>query len=222
MNRAELKSRAKELIRGNKWYLWKPLIIIGLVIAVVEGIAFGLDYALGLAKVEEVTVNGLSYTTFNGGIISGIVGIFTGIVSFALAVAHAHYVLAFIRGQRIELKGVIDYMKQHWLLAFCVSLVVGLIIIGCSILLVIPGIIAAIGLHYYKEVCADNPEAKTMDIVKRAWAITKGHKMELFVLGLSFIGWAFVAGLTFGILYIWLIPYISVTYALFYEEIKNS
>ena len=222
MNRAELKSKARELVKGNKWYLWKPLIIIGLVIGLIECIAFGLDYALGFAKIEEVVlVDDITYTAFRGGIISGIVGIMTGLAYTALTVAHAWYVLSFIRGKRLELKDVLNYMKEHWLIAFLVGLVVGLIIIGCSILLVIPGIIATFGLLYFKEVCADHPDMKTMDIVRKSWDITKGHKMELFVLGLSFIGWVIVAGLTFGILYIWLTPYMVVTFTLFYEQIKN-
>ena len=221
MNRSELKSRARELIKGNIWYLWKPMVIIGLAIAVIEGIAFGLDNAFGFAEIETVEVLGVETTQYSAGIISTIVGILTGIASMALAVAHTKYVLSFIRGTKLELKDVLDFMKKHWLITFLVGLLVGLIICGCSILLVIPGIIAAIGLMYYQEVCADNPEMKAMDIVRKSWDMTKGHKMDLFVLGLSFIGWAMLATLTFGILYIWLVPYVSVTFMLFYEQIKN-
>ena len=220
MNRVELKEKAKGLIKGNKWYLWKPLIIIGLAIAVIEGIAMGLDSIFGTTHAATMELFGQTTTYNYGGYITDIVGIFTGIASSALTVAYAYYVLSFIRGKKLEVKDVLDFMKKHWLVAFLVSLVVGLIIIGCSILLVIPGIIAAIGLMFYQEVCADNPEMKVMEIVKKSWAITKGHKMELFVLGLSFIGWGLLACLTFGILYIWLMPYMVVAFTLAYEELK--
>ena len=221
MNRVELKNKAKELVKGNKWYIWKPLVIFGLAIAIIEGIAVGLDFAFGFAKVETVNVLGVPTTQYSAGYIAMIVGIFTGIASAAFQVGYAHYVLSFIRGVKLELKDVIEFMKKHWVISFTVGLVTGLIIACGMILLVIPGIIAAIGLMYYKEVCADNPEMKTMDIVKKAWEMTKGHKMDLFVLGLSFIGWSILASFTFGILYIWLMPYMTVTLALAYEELKK-
>ena len=220
MNRVELKEKAKGLIKGNKWYIWKPLIIIGLAIAVIEGIAMGLDSIFGTTHTATMELFGQTTTYSYGGYITDIVGIFTGIASSALTVAYAYYVLSFIRGKELEVKDVLDFMKKHWVVSFLVSLVVGLIIVGCSILFVIPGIIAAIGLMFYQEVYADNPEMKVMEIVKKSWAITKGHKMELFVLGLSFIGWGLLACLTFGILYIWLMPYMVVAFTLAYEELK--
>ena len=221
MNRVELKNKAKELFKGNKWYLWKPLVIIGLVIAVIEGIALGLDYAFGFAKVETVTVLGVESTQYSAGIISMIVGIFTGLASTALSIAYAYYVLSFVRGKRLELNDVIDFMKKHWVKAFVVSLLTGLIIMVGCIALVIPGIIASIGLMFYQEVCADNPTMPATDIIRKSWEMTKGHKMDLFVLGLSFIGWALLASLTLGIGYIWLMPYMVVTFTLAYEKLKK-
>ncbi len=221
MDRVGLKNKAKELIRGNKWYIWKPLICIGLIIILIEGIAFGLDYAFGFAKMETVEVLGVKTTQYSTGIISLIVGIFTGFAGCALTIAYAYYVISFVRGKRLELKDVIDFMKKHWVKAFVVGFLVGLIILGCTILLVIPGIIASIGLMFYQEVCAENPEMGAMDIVKKSWAMTKGHKMDLFVMGLSFIGWALLGSLTFGILYIWLTPYMTVTFTLAYEELRK-
>ena len=120
------------------------------------------------------------------------------------------------------MQDIIDFAKKHWIVAFLTSLIAGLIIAGCTILLIIPGIIAAIGLMFYQEVCADNPEMRAMDIIKKSWNMTKGHKMDLFVLGLSFIGWCIVAGFTLGILYIWLYPYMMVTMTLAYEELKKA
>ena len=68
------------------------------------------------------------------------------------------------------------------------------------ILLIIPGIIASFGLMFYREVCADNPKMKVTDILRKAWEMTKGHKMDLFVFGLSFFGWIILAPFTLGIL----------------------
>jgi len=48
----------------------------------------------------------------------------------------------------------------------------------------------------------------------------KGHKWELFVLELSFIGWALLCVLTLFIGYLWLVPYMQMTITKFYEKIR--
>ena len=220
MNRVEIKEKAKEMIKGNKWFIWKPLVIIGLSIALIELLAFGIDYALGWTTTTTKEVLGSTVTNTQGGIVTLVVGIFTGIASCAFTVGYAMYILSFIRGKKLEIKDILEFMKKHWVKAFVVSLLVGLIIFAGSILLVIPGIIAAIGLTFYQEVCADNPEMKATDIVRKSWEITKGHKMDIFVFALSFIGWSLLAGLTFGLLYIWLMPYMIVALTMVYEKLK--
>ena len=221
MNRVELKNKAKEMIRGNKWFIWKPLIIIGLAIGVIEGIAFGLDSALGLTTTSTVEIFGTKVTNTSGGIISAIVGIFTGFAGAAFSVGYAKYMISFVRGEKLELKDIIEFMKKHWVVAFLTSLIVGLNIVIGTILFIVPGMIASFGFIFYQEVCAENPELKVMEIVHKSWAITKGHKMDLFVMGLSFIGWILLAPFTLGILYIWLMPYILVTLTLAYEELRK-
>lgn len=220
MNRVELKNKAKEMIKGNKWFIWKPVVIYSLISGLASGIAMALDSAFGLSKTTVNELTGITETT--GGAISGVVGIVLAIIGAAFSVAYAMYILSFVRGKKLELRDIIDFGKKHWVVAVLTGLIAGLIICGCTILLIIPGIIAAIGLTYYEEVCADNPEMKAMDIIKKSWALTKGHKMDLFVLMLSFIGWCIVAGFTFGILYIWLYPYMLITLTLAYEELKKA
>ena len=222
MNRVELKNKAKEMIKGNKWYILKPLVIFALCAGAVAFIAVLLDSILGLDKTEVVELaNGIT-TTNHTGVISSIAGFVVSVASSVFMVSYAMYILAFIRGKKLEMHDIIDFAKKHWIVAFLTSLIAGLIIAGCTILLIIPGIIAAIGLMFYQEVCADNPEMRAMDIIKKSWNMTKGHKMDLFVLGLSFIGWCIVAGFTLGILYIWLYPYMMVTMTLAYEELKKA
>ena len=50
----------------------------------------------------------------------------------------------------------------------------------------------------------------------------KGHKGEYFVLLLSFLGWAIVAAIPFGLGYLWLVPYQQVTFADYYLELKKE
>lgn len=207
MDRVAVKEEAKKKIKGNLWTIWKPLVLFELCVFV---IFFIIGFLVGLLKLDKNVYN----------IVLGVLSFCASFIETGFMFAYAKYILSFIRGEKFDWNDVKEYTKKHMVRAFVISFVVGLIIIGCSILLVIPGIIAAIGLTFYEEVAVDNEDLGTMDVIKKAWAITNGHKMDIFVFTLSFIGWEILASLTFGILYIWLMPYIVVATAMVYEKLK--
>ncbi len=69
-------------------------------------------------------------------------------------------------------------------------------------------------------IVAENPGISSREAIRRSKEMMHGHKMEYFVLGLSFIGWALLCGITFGIAAIWVIPYMQATLVNFYNNIK--
>lgn len=223
MNRTEYKTKAKAMIKGNCWHFWKPLLIIALATGLIAAIGAIIDSIFGLAKTEivEMAASGIK-TTRTIGPFTIIFSVVSSFLSMILSIGFAKYILSFVRGKKETINDIIDFAKKYWLIAFLVSILTAVIIFGCSLLLVVPGIIAGIGLTFYQETCADNPEMQVMDIIKKAWKITNGHKSDLFVLMLSFIGWIIIAPLTLGILYIWLIPYMTVTLTLVYEDLKKA
>ena len=87
-------------------------------------------------------------------------------------------------------------------------------------MLIIPGIIKGIAYSQAMYILAENPEIGGREAISKSQEMMRGHKMEYFILLLSFIGWSILASLTFGLLYIWLIPYMNATYANFYQSIK--
>ena len=103
-----------------------------------------------------------------------------------------------------------------------ISLLVGIFVTLWSLLLIIPGIIAALGYSQVYLVKLDNPEMGDFDAIKKSKELMKGHKWEFFLLGLSFIGWMILGIFTLGILYLWLIPYMSVTMCNFYNELVSQ
>ena len=224
MDRVAIKTKAKELIKGNKWYIWKPYVIVSLVLFAIVLVSAGIDYALGFVKTETVKVMGIETTNTSLGPISGIVSMVASFIEAVFTVWYYKYILDFVHGNKYEFKfnEFFEYFKKHWVICFATSLLVGLNVIIGFILLIVPGIMAAIGLMLYAFVVAEEPTLRVTDVLKKAWAITNGHKMDLFVLCLSFIGWNIVAGFTLGILYIWLIPYILVTITLAYETLKGT
>lgn len=89
-----------------------------------------------------------------------------------------------------------------------------------SLLFVIPGIIKGLSYSMGFYILAEHPEMSATEALNESKRIMVGHKGDLFVLYLSFIGWALLAIPTFGLIYIWLIPYMSMTTANFYNAIK--
>lgn len=75
-------------------------------------------------------------------------------------------------------------------------------------------------LSYY--IAYDNPEMTAKDAVQKSEDLMKGNRWKFFVLQLSFIGWAILACITFGIGYFWLIPYMMITFICFYEALLNK
>ena len=60
------------------------------------------------------------------------------------------------------------------------------------------------------------------DLLKKSEEMMKGHKMDYFLLQLSFIGWMLLAIPTFGLIMIWVGPYMSVAQAKFLNDLKES
>jgi uncharacterized membrane protein len=91
-----------------------------------------------------------------------------------------------------------------------------------SLLLIIPGIIAALSYSMTFYILADDPSIKPMDAIDKSKAMMQGNKWKYFLLNLRFIGWAILCLFTFGIGFLWLIPYIQISVAKFYDDIKQS
>ena len=62
---------------------------------------------------------------------------------------------------------------------------------------------------------------KALECFYESKRLMEGHKMEYFILQLSFIGWSVLTVFTLGILGFWLLPYMETTYAEFYDKLKE-
>ncbi len=91
-----------------------------------------------------------------------------------------------------------------------------------TLLLVVPGVIKSISYSQTYYVLKDNPELGFNAAIERSMAMMEGHKMQYFLLLLSFIGWILLVILTCGIASLWVNPYICATNAHFYEYVKEE
>lgn len=89
-----------------------------------------------------------------------------------------------------------------------------------ALLLLIPGIVKGLAYAMTPYIIKENPEMKAIDAIHLSQDMMRGHKYDLFYLGLSFIGWIILGIFTLGIGLLWVIPYIGTAQAAFYEDLK--
>lgn len=90
------------------------------------------------------------------------------------------------------------------------------------VLLIIPGIIIALGLSITYYILVENPELSIEESLKESWRLTNGYKMELFVLHLRFIPWYLLGLLCFGIGIFVVMPWHQLTLANYYNYLKQQ
>lgn len=90
------------------------------------------------------------------------------------------------------------------------------------VLLIIPGIIIALGFSMTYYILVENPELSIEESLKESWRLTNGYKMELFVLHLRFIPWYLLGLLCFGIGIFVVMPWHQLTLANYYNYLKQQ
>ena len=90
-----------------------------------------------------------------------------------------------------------------------------------SILFVIPGIIAAYAYRQAPYIMLDDPDITPFEALRASKKMMRGHKLECFILELSFLGWGILSVFTFGLLNIWVNPYQMLTYANYYNALSG-
>jgi uncharacterized membrane protein len=195
MNRAELKSMAKEQIRGNIGILFVVTLLIGLI----SGIA---GTVLGMIPV-----------------VGSLLAIVIVTPAFSLSIYRVYLALA--KGVKPQAKDAFSGFDDFWS-AFKVTFLVGLYTFLWSLLFVIPGIVKGISYSMAMYVLAENKGMSATECINASKEMTNGHKMDLFVLSLSFIGWMILGSITLGIAYIWITPYMQATFTNAYNSLKPA
>ena len=194
MRRSEIKARARAQL-GEKLFgnNWLMALLACLIFTVLTGAAGSIIPGLGAIILIGPLQYGLSY----------------------LFLKQAR------DGQEMQLgdifKGFTDDFGQ--------TILIGLMTIVFStlwgLLLIVPGIIKALGYSMATYVKADHPEYNWRQCMDESQAMMRGRKGDLFMLYVSFIGWFIVGALCAGIGTLWVAPYLEATKAQFYESINS-
>lgn len=143
------------------------------------------------------------------------------ILSGPLTLGGAIFSLSLSRGKEAKL-GQLFLGFRRFTTALGTYLFVMLQVLLWSLLLVVPGIIAALRYAMVFYILAEEPSATPGDALKRSKRMMHGYKLKLFYLGLRFFLLALVCLLTLGIGFLWWLPYVHVTMALFYDDLKKN
>ena len=103
-----------------------------------------------------------------------------------------------------------------------ISLLRAVFICLWALLLIVPGIIKAYAYSMTAYIAEDNPELGPKECLDQSQAMMQDHKMELFILDLSYIGWILLGFVSFGIGFLWISPWMEMAHIRFYEELKDG
>jgi len=143
------------------------------------------------------------------------------VIAGPLVLGSTMYFLAFSRMQEPGIEKMFEGFHT-FSSALCLFLLIGLFTLLWSLLLIVPGIIAAFRYSMSFYIMADSPQISASEAMEQSKKMMYGHKSRLFCLIFSFIGWGILCCLTFGIGFLWLCPYMQVTVAKFYEDLKAN
>ncbi len=223
-----IKSNARDFIRGRLWMFWSVLLVVGIIESLANSLPqwiFGdrlsnlFDIIAGnpdnIPKEISPSVFGWYY----------VLNVLITIVLIPLNIGVAQNVLAWSRGEDVNKWKVLFGGFNSAKIFFKQVGVVVLNTILCAlwaILLVVPGIIKGLAYSMYPYVLRDEPDLSVWQTLKKSEAIMKGYKGKLFLMYLSFVGWFILGAFTFGILYIWLTPYIMTSTVKFYDDVRRA
>lgn len=166
--------------------------------------------AIGVIMVAGILLSVASYVPFGSLVL-------TGVFAAGLAIV----MLEIVRNWEVKFTDMFKGFNNFG--TNCIAgILVSIFTILWSLLFVIPGIIKAYSYAMTFYILADHPEMSAKDAIKTSQVMMDGHKMDLFVLELSFIGWYLLCIITFGIAALYVGPYVTASYAAFYEAIKDE
>ena len=141
------------------------------------------------------------------------------LISGAMSIGLAIFALSLSRKQNAKLSQIFDGFQKFGvgLGAYILQFI---FVILWSILLIIPGIIAALSYSMTYYIIAENDSIGPLEAISKSKEMMRGNKWKLFCLGFRFFGWGLLCILTLGIGFLWLCPYMIVSFAQFYDDLK--
>lgn len=150
-----------------------------------------------------------------------LISIISSFVQTFLQMGYTGYTLRVINRQESGISDLFAYAR-YFLKVWALYFVMGLFTILWSLLFLIPGIVAGYRYCLAPYLMAENPDRGIMECINESKAMMNGHKMERFILDLSFIPWYLLVAVTCGIASVYVSPYTEITGAAFFNSIRYN
>lgn len=217
MDRRELKARAMTLIqsvRPNPCLVTLAVLAFGWMVTWMTQRIGGQPFYMDLDAMEAMDFEHVfGFDWGNVTLVSSLFLIAFEVLSVYLNFGYVKYGLNVCREEKSgfgDLLSGFEYSFRVIVLWLLTRIVCTLL----SFLLIIPGIIAAYGYSMSERLLCDHPDWSPVRCMRESRAMMKGHKWELFVLELSFLGWVLLTMIPVASIFVK--PYIALTETTYY------
>lgn len=204
MSRVELKEWSKEKIKGNIGNIF-----IG--IAIVAAVSLIFSFATGI-------IQGIfgpnSFIAF-------IVSLVVELLLVPLSIGFYGYILGFVKNDEFNRDAIFEPYNNTFKIIGANILMSFLIMLG-MLFFVVPGIYLSFSYSLVPYLLVTRKDLSITETLALSRKMMNGHKLDYFILGLSFIGWVMITPFTFGLLLIWLYPYMMTATTKFAVDVIDS
>ena len=230
IDRRLLKARGKITFKANYW----RCVFVGFLATLISG---GISTSVGKQNVDSMVNHSFDYSLtdrlsdnlgsilFLGGVTASVTIIVILISVFLinpLSVGCNNFFLCNRRNSNTDINALERGFKPNYTNTVFVMFMTDLFIFLWTLLFIIPGVIKHYEYYLVEYILSENPDIDYKDAQAISSQLMFGHKMETFVLELSFIGWIILGGLTLGLLNLFYVnPYIEATKAELYVALAH-
>ena len=221
-SRQEIKAIGKERFKANYWPCVLALLLVTVVLMAISGLTSSASTSAAMTAAMNGSESEPTATISIGSSVGTILAI---LIAGPLTIGLNYFFVMNTLGRTDQITATTPFPVafQNYGRKLGGYLWMELFTFLWSLLFIIPGIIKSFSYAMAPYILADCPNVKARDALKLSMRIMKGHKWELFVFILSFIGWGLLSALTLGILEIFFVgPYLQSSCATYYLEVREE
>lgn len=197
MTRQQMKAMAKaqlgNQIFGNTW-------LIAVVVVVIQtAISYLVNAVPGIGQIASLLL--------------------AGPVSFGVV---AMFLKQTRTGEKMDIGDIFNGFRDDFSNTFLIGLMTFVFTFLWSLLFVIPGIVKSYSYSMAMYVKVDHPDYDWKQCIDESQRMMQGHKGELFVLDLSFLGWMIIGACCCGVGTLWVNAYMAAAHSQFYENLRRT
>ena len=198
MDHRLIRQNARYIISGKLFEIWIPLLLIELIT---------LPFSIVILKIAEA-----------GSDLEKILTIISSLLLMPLTIGSYEYFLDIVRGNDKCIKSLFAYFDRFGTILLAI-VIMGILVTLGSFLFIIPGVIIALMYSQVYYVIVDNKNYGALECLKESRTLIDGYKWDYLVFNFKFIGWILLTIFTFGIAGIYVIPYIIIAQAKYYDNL---